>query len=94
MATQLKESFTVSDPDQAWDVISDVNTLIPCVPGAKVISADSPTKGKAEIDVQMGSMGMKFSGPVEIVEADAGSRRAVIKPTRRKPAGRAMPTAP
>ncbi|MEA2231970.1 MAG: uncharacterized protein QOD83_1786 [Solirubrobacteraceae bacterium] len=87
MATQLKESFTVSNPDQAWDVISDVNKLIPCVPGAKVVSADSPTKGKAEIDVQMGSMGMKFSGPVEIVEQDAGSRRAVIKANAKEAGG-------
>jgi carbon monoxide dehydrogenase subunit G len=87
MATQLKESFTVSNPDQAWGVISDVNKLIPCVPGAKVVSADGPTKGKAEIDVQMGSMGMKFSGPVEIVEQDAGSRRAVIKANAKEAGG-------
>lgn len=87
MATQLKESFTVSDPDQAWGVISDVNKLVPCVPGAKVISADSSTKGKAEIEVQMGSMGMTFSGPVEIVEQDAGSRRAVIKANAKEASG-------
>jgi len=87
MATQLKESFTVSDPDQAWGVISDVNKLVPCIPGAKVISADSSTKGKAEIEVQMGSMGMTFSGPVEIVEQDAGSCRAVIKAKPKEASG-------
>jgi carbon monoxide dehydrogenase subunit G len=87
MATQVKESFTVSDPDQAWGVISDVNKLIPCVPGAKIVSADSPTKAKAEIDVNMGSMSMKFSGPVEIVEQDAGSRRAVIKAKAKEAGG-------
>jgi carbon monoxide dehydrogenase subunit G len=79
MATQLKESFTVSDPDQAWGVISDVNKLVPCVPGAKVISAEGDKKAKAEINVDMGSMSMKFTGPVEIVESDEGSKRAVIK---------------
>ena len=79
MATQLKESFTVSDPDQAWGVISDVNKLVPCVPGAKVISAEGDKKAKAEIEVDMGSMSMKFTGPVEIVESDEGSKRAVIK---------------
>jgi carbon monoxide dehydrogenase subunit G len=79
MATQLKESFQVSDPDQAWGVISDVNKLVPCVPGAKVISAEGDKKAKAEIEVDMGSMSMKFTGPVEIVEADEGSKRAVIK---------------
>lgn len=87
MATQLKESFTVSNPDQAWGVISDVNKLVPCVPGAKVVSADSPTKAKAEIEVQMGSMGMKFSGPVEIVEQDEGSKRVVVKANAREAGG-------
>jgi carbon monoxide dehydrogenase subunit G len=87
MATQVKESFTVSDPDQAWGVISDVNKLIPCVPGAKIVSADSPTKAKAEIDVNMGSMSMKFSGPVEIIEQDEGSRRAVIKANAKEAGG-------
>jgi carbon monoxide dehydrogenase subunit G len=79
MATQLKESFAVSNPDQAWSTISDVNKLIACVPGGKVLEAESATKAKAQIDVNMGSMAMTFSGPVEIVETDEGSKRAVIK---------------
>ena len=87
MATQVKESFSVSDPDKAWGVISDINKLIPCVPGAKVLSAESDTKAKAEIDVKMGSMSMKFSGPVEIVEQDAGSKRAVIKANAKEAGG-------
>lgn len=87
MATQVKESFTVSNPDSAWATISDINKLIPCVPGATVISADSPTKAKAQIDVSMGSMSMKFSGPVEIVEQDAGAKRAVVKANAKEEAG-------
>ena len=87
MATQVKESFTVSNPDQAWDVVSDVNKLVACVPGASVVSADSPTKAKAEIAVDMGSMSMKFSGPIEIVEADAGSKRAVIRAQAKEAGG-------
>jgi carbon monoxide dehydrogenase subunit G len=79
MATQLKESFSVSNPDQAWSTISDINKLVACVPGAKVLEAEGSTKAKAQIDVDMGSMAMSFSGPVEIVEADEGSKRAVIK---------------
>jgi carbon monoxide dehydrogenase subunit G len=87
MATQVNDTFTVSDPDQAWGVVSDINKLVPCVPGAKVLSADSPTKATAEIDVKMGSMGMKFSGPVEIVEQDDSARRAVIKATAKEASG-------
>jgi carbon monoxide dehydrogenase subunit G len=87
MATQVNESFTVSNPDQAWGVVADISKLVPCVPGAKVLSADSATKATAEIDVQMGSMGMKFSGPVEIVEQDDGARRAVIKAQAKEAGG-------
>ncbi len=87
MATQLKETFTVSDPDQAWGVISDVNKLVPCVPGAKVLNAEGPTKADAQIDVNMGSMAMSFKGPVEIVEADEGSKRAVIKAQAKEASG-------
>ena len=87
MATQVQEKFSVSNPDHAWGVISDVNKLVGCVPGAKVISADGPTKAKAEIKVDMGSMAMTFSGPVEIVESDGGSKRAVIKAQAREAGG-------
>jgi carbon monoxide dehydrogenase subunit G len=87
MATQVNQKFSVSNPDQAWGVVTDVNKLVACVPGAKVVSADSPTKATAEIDVKMGSMGMKFKGPVEIVEQDAGSKRAVIKATAKETGG-------
>jgi carbon monoxide dehydrogenase subunit G len=87
VATQVKESFTVSNPDSAWATITDINKLVPCVPGAKVTSADSDTKANAEIKVDMGSMGMTFSGPVEIVEQDAGSKRAVIKASAKEAGG-------
>jgi len=83
----LNESFAVPDADHAWSVVSDLNKLVPCVPGAKVTSADSPSKVKAEIDVKMGSMAMKFSGPVEITEQDDGSKRAVIKAQTREAGG-------
>lgn len=59
MAT-LNGSFPVSDADKAWTIISDLNKL---VPDARVISADSAESVKAEIEVKMGSMGMKSVGP-------------------------------
>lgn len=87
MATQLQESFSVSNPDHAWGIVSDINKLVPCVPGAKVVSAESPTKANAEIAVNMGSMAMQFAGPVEIVEQDGGARRAVIKAQAKEKGG-------
>ena len=83
----LNESFSVSDPDNAWSIISDLNKLVPCVPGARVVSADSPESVKAEIDVKMGSMGMKFVGPVTIESADAGSKTVKIKAKTKEAGG-------
>jgi carbon monoxide dehydrogenase subunit G len=83
----LNESFSVSNPDHAWSVISDLNKLVPCVPGARVTNANSPTSVQAEIDVKMGSMGMKFSGPVEMIEKDDANRRARIKTDTREAGG-------
>jgi carbon monoxide dehydrogenase subunit G len=79
----LNESFTVPNADQSWGVITDLNKLIPCVPGAKVLSADSPQKATAEITVKMGSMGMVFTGPVEIKSVN-GQTAQISANTREK----------
>jgi len=83
----FNESFSVPNPDATWSIVTDLNKLVPCVPGAKVVSADSPESVKAEIEVKMGSMGMKFSGPVTIESADAGSKTVKIKANTREAAG-------
>jgi carbon monoxide dehydrogenase subunit G len=83
----LNESFSVPNSDHAWTIVSDLNKLVPCVPGARVVSADSPTSVKAEIEVKMGSMGMKFTGPVTIESADAGGKTAKIKAQMKEAGG-------
>lgn len=75
----LNETFPVSNPANAWGVISDLNKLVPLVPGARVVSSDGPQSVKAEITVSMGAMSMKFVGPVTIESADAGSQTVKIK---------------
>jgi carbon monoxide dehydrogenase subunit G len=88
----LNETFSVPNADHAWSVISDLNTLVPCVPGARVSSADSSQSVKAEITVKMGAMGMKFSGPVTMVSSDAGSRTVRIKANTREAGGQSNAT--
>jgi carbon monoxide dehydrogenase subunit G len=83
----LNESFSVPNPSQTWAIVSDLNKLVPCVPGARVVSADSPSAVKGEITVSMGSMGMKFTGPVTIESADAGSQTVKIKAQMKEAGG-------
>jgi carbon monoxide dehydrogenase subunit G len=83
----LNESFSVPNASQTWSIVSDLNKLVPCVPGARVVTADGPQSVKAEIEVKMGSMGMKFTGPVTIESADPGSQTAKIKANMKEAGG-------
>jgi carbon monoxide dehydrogenase subunit G len=86
----LNESFSVPNGSATWAIVSDLNKLVPCVPGAKVLSADSPSAVKAEITVNMGSMGMKFTGPVTI-ESTSG-QSAKIKTNTKEAGGQSNAT--
>ena len=61
-----------------WDAVLDLDRLIPCVEGGKVLERQSDEKAKAEIKVKMGAMSMTFRGTVEVTEADAAAKTAVI----------------
>jgi uncharacterized protein len=88
----LNETFTVPDADHAWGVITDLNALVPCVPGARVKDAAGPKDVKAEIQVRMGAMGMTFTGPVKIQSADPGSRTVKINANTRETLGQSYAT--
>jgi carbon monoxide dehydrogenase subunit G len=77
---ELDHSFTSDKPvDETWDAILDLDRLIPCVEGGRVLERTAPESAKAEIKVKMGAMSMTFTGTVEVVEQDAGEHRAVMQ---------------
>jgi uncharacterized protein len=77
---ELDHSFTTGKPiDEAWDAILDLDRLIPCVEGGRVIERTSPESARAEIKVKMGAMSMTFTGTVEVAEQDPGEHRAVMR---------------
>ena len=53
MAIELDHSFTVPvPPDQAWDVLLDVETIAPCMPGATVDEVDGDVvNGRIKVKV-------------------------------------------
>jgi carbon monoxide dehydrogenase subunit G len=76
MATELDNSFTTAKPiDESFETITDLERVIPCVEGGRVIEATGPDSVKAEIVVRMGAMSMKFTGTVEVTEKDAAAHR-------------------
>ena len=85
---ELDHSFSTGKPtDYNWEAILDLDRLIPCVQGGRVIERTSPTEAKAEIKVKMGAMSMTFTGTVEVVEQDADNHRAVLKVKSREAGG-------
>jgi carbon monoxide dehydrogenase subunit G len=85
---ELDHSFTNSKPtDDTWDAILDLDRLIPCVQGGRVVERTSPTAAKAEIKVKMGAMSMTFAGTVEVVEQDDAAHHALLKVKSREVGG-------
>ena len=76
---ELNHRFeTGKDTDYNWDAVLDLDRIIPCVEGGKVIERESDEKAKAEIKVKMGAMSMTFRGTVEVMERDDEAHTAVL----------------
>jgi carbon monoxide dehydrogenase subunit G len=85
---ELDHSFeTPKSLDESWAAILDLERLVSCVEGGKVIEQVGPDTVKAQIDVKMGAMSMKFTGTVAIVERDDGAHRAVMRVKSREAGG-------
>jgi uncharacterized protein len=85
---ELDHQFTTGkDAAYNWEAIRDLDRLIPCVQGGKVIERTSPTAAKAEIKVKMGAMSMTFAGTVEVVEQDEAAHTAQLKVKSREIGG-------
>jgi carbon monoxide dehydrogenase subunit G len=77
---ELDHSFTTGKPvDEAWEAILDLERLIPCVEGGRVLERTGPDQVRAEIKVRMGAMSMTFTGTVAVIEQDPAEHRAVMQ---------------
>jgi uncharacterized protein len=77
---ELDHSFsTGKDTDYNWQAILDLDRVIGCVEGGRVIERTSPSAAKAEIKVRMGAMSLTFTGSVEVAEQDDDAHRAVLR---------------
>ena len=85
---ELDHSFENGKPvDHNWEAILDLDRLVPCVQGGRVVERTSPTSAKAEIKVKMGAMSMTFAGTVAVVEQDDAAYRALLRIKSREAGG-------
>jgi carbon monoxide dehydrogenase subunit G len=88
MAEQLVNEFTVNRPiDEAWAVITDVERIAPCLPGAQLQEIEGEIY-RGVVKIKLGSITPAFKGQATFVERDDSGHRAVLKAEGRDTGGR------
>jgi carbon monoxide dehydrogenase subunit G len=75
---QLENRFTVPvDAARAWDVLLDVESVVPCFPGAAVSAVAGDTID-GSVRIKLGPVLLHYAGTATFVERDPVARRAVL----------------
>ena len=78
---ELEHSFTVpAVPEEAWTLLTDLQTVGGCFPGATVTEADEETFA-GTVKVKLGPIAVTYDGTGRFVEKDDEAHRAVIEGT-------------
>ncbi|MFD8077426.1 SRPBCC family protein [Streptomyces sp. NPDC059718] len=71
--------FRVSlPPDQAWALLTDVERIAPCMPGAQLTGRDGDTYNGL-VKVKVGPVTVQYKGTAAFEEQDAANRTAVLR---------------
>lgn len=88
MAEQLTNEFTVNRPvDEAWPIITDIERIAPCMPGAELQEVEGDTF-RGVVKVKLGAISTQFKGEAHFTERDDSAHRAVISAAGRDTGGR------
>jgi carbon monoxide dehydrogenase subunit G len=75
---QLEHSFTVpATVDEAWKVLTDIERVAPCMPGAALESVDGDNF-TGTVKVKLGPIGLTYKGKASFTEKDEAAHRAVL----------------
>lgn len=75
---KITNEFTVSAPPaQAWAVLTDLEAIAPCMPGASLTGFDGETY-QGKVRVKLGPVVSNFGGTATFAEKDDATHHAVI----------------
>ena len=90
---QLVHEFTVAVPvEQAWDVLTDVERIAPCMPGAELTGVDGGTY-HGQVKIKVGPITAQYKGTASFAEKDEAARRVVLKAAGRDTRGQGTASA-
>ena len=88
MAEQLINEFTVNRPiDEAWTILTDVERIAPCLPGAELQEVEGETY-RGVVKVKLGAISSQFKGEANFIDRDDPNHSATIKGVGRDTGGR------
>ena len=87
---KIENEFTVSVPiERAWDVLTDLAGIAPCMPGAQLTGVEGDVYS-GKVKVKVGPVTSEYAGTARFVEKDDGGEALASPPfsvlARRVPA--------
>ena len=76
---ELNNEFRVAVPAaKTWEVLTDVERVAPCLPGATLLSVDGDAFTGA-VKVKVGPITVSYHGEAAFLEKDVAAQRVVLK---------------
>ena len=95
MGIVIENEFTVAaSPDDTYALMTDVERVAPCIPGASITGRRDDGAYDALVTMKMGPISLTYKGVIEIIEQNDAARTAVMraKATEAKGQGTAQAT--
>jgi hypothetical protein len=90
---ELVHEFSVPVPvERAWEVLTDVQRIAPCMPGAQLTDVDGDTY-HGQVKIKVGPISAQYKGTASFAERDEAARRVVLKANGRDSRGQGNATA-
>jgi carbon monoxide dehydrogenase subunit G len=84
---ELNNEFRVAVPAaKTWQVVTDVERVAPCIPGAQLLSVDGDDF-TGVVKVKVGPITVSYKGDASFQEKDEAAQRVVIKATGKETRG-------
>ena len=76
---EMNNQFTVAaPPDQAWAVLTDIERIAPCLPGAELKDVQGD-EYHGVVKIKVGPITAQYAGTATMIERDDTARRAVLR---------------
>ena len=76
---ELTNEFTVGVPtEQAWALLTDVERIAPCMPGAELQEVEGD-EYRGVVKVKVGPITAQYKGKATFVEKDEAGHKVVLK---------------